>query len=160
MAKNRKGDYPLPKFHFEVKWEGTDFSMGFTEVSGLDFETEVIEYREGTDQTYTKKKQPGLKKYSNITLKRGSFEGDFDFYNLWKQTFYFQEGNKTKSRYRRLVTIKLLNEEHQSIVTWELDNAWPSKVQSTDLKADANEVAIETMELVHEGLTIQEAKTS
>ena len=151
-----KGDYPLSKFHFRVEW-GNDFRMGFTEVSGLDFETEVIEYREGNSLKYNKLKQPGLTKFSNITLKRGTFEGDHDFYNLWKQTYMFQEGNDTGSLYRRTVTIKLLNESHEPVITWVVENAWPSKVQSTDLKADANEVAIETMELVHEGLTIQEA---
>ncbi len=155
MAK-AKGDYPLPKFHFQVEW-GEGFRMGFTEVSGLDFETEVIEYREGNSKIYNKLKQPGLTKFSNITMKRGTFEGDFDYYLLWKETYFFQEGNKTGDRYRRPVTIKLLNEEHDPIITWVLTNAWPSKVQSTDLKADANEVAIETMELVHEGLEIQEA---
>lgn len=151
------GDYPLPKFHFLVEW-GSDFRIGFTEVSGLDFETEVIEYREGSSKKYNKTKQPGLTKYSNITLKRGSFEGDFDFFTEWQKTYYFQEGNDTGSLYRRPVTIKLLSEKHEPIITWILENAWPSKVQSTDLKADANEVAIETMELVHEGLTILEAK--
>lgn len=152
-----QGDYPIPKFHFQVEW-GNDFRIGFTEVSGLDFETEVIEYREGSSKKYNKTKQPGLTKYSDITLKRGTFEGDFDFFNLWKQSYYFQEGNKTGSRYRRTVTIKLLNENHEPIITWQLENAWAKKVQSTDLKADANEVAIETMELAHEGLTILEAK--
>ncbi|WP_103069635.1 phage tail protein [Aquimarina sediminis] len=151
------GDYPLPKFHFLVEW-GSDFRIGFTEVSGLDFETEVIEYREGSSKKYNKTKQPGLTKYSNITMKRGTFEGDFDFFTEWQKTYYFQEGNDTGSLYRRAVTIKLLNEKHEPIITWVLENAWPSKVQSTDLKADANEVAIETMELVHEGLTILEAK--
>lgn len=154
-----KGDYPIPKFHFQVEWgEGPDFKIGFTEVSGLDFETEVIEYREGSSKKYNKLKQPGLTKYSDVTLKRGTFEGDFGFFNLWKQSYYFQEGNKTGSKYRRTVTIKLLNEEHEPIITWKLENAWAKKVQSTDLKADANEVAIETMELAHEGLTILEAK--
>jgi phage tail-like protein len=152
-----KGDYPLPKFHFQVEW-GTDFRIGFTEVSGLDFETEPIEYREGSSKKYNKTKQPGLTKYSDITLKRGTFEGDFDFFNLWKQTYYFQEGNKTGGKYRRTVTIKLLNEEHQPIITWQLENAWPKKVSSGELKADGNEILIETMELVHEGLTILEAK--
>ena len=151
------GDYPLPKFHFLVEW-GSDFRIGFTEVSGLDFETEVIEYREGNSKKYNKTKQPGLTKYSNITMKRGTFEGDFDFFTEWQKTYYFQEGNDTGSLYRRSVTIKLLNENHEPIITWILENAWPSKVQSTDLKADANEVSIETMELVHEGLTILEAK--
>ena len=151
------GDYPLPKFHFLVEW-GSDFRMGFTEVSGLDFETEVIEYREGSSKKYNKTKQPGLTKYSNVTLKRGTFQGDFDFFKEWQKTYFFQEGNDTGSIYRRSITIKLLNEQHEPIITWVLENAWPSKAQSTDLKADANEVAIETLELVHEGLTILEAK--
>ncbi|MEL6588797.1 MAG: phage tail protein [Bacteroidota bacterium] len=155
MAK-AKGDYPLPKFHFQVEW-GDGFRIGFTEVSGLDFETEVIEYREGNSFKYSKSKQPGLTKYSNITLKRGTFEGDFDMYQEWRKTYFFQEGNSTGSLFRRTVTIKLLNENHEPIITWVVENAWPSKVQSTDLKADANEIAIETMEIVHEGLTILEA---
>jgi len=148
-----KGDYPIPKFHFQVEW-GDDFRIGFTEVSGLDFETEVIEYREGNSKKYNKSKQPGLTKFSNITLKRGTFEGDFDYYKEWRKTYFFQEGNKTGSQYRRTVTIKLLNENHEPIIVWKVQNAFPSKVQSTDLKADGNEVAIETMELVHEGLEI------
>ena len=152
-----KGDYPLPKFHFQVKW-GSNFRIGFTEVTGLSFEREVIEYREGTNPTYTKSKQPGMTKYDKITLKRGTFEGDYDFFLEWKKNFYFQEGNKTGSIYRRTVTIELLNEKHEPVITWTLLNAWPSKIQSADLKADANEVAIETMELVHEGLSITDAK--
>ncbi|TPN83953.1 phage tail protein [Aquimarina algicola] len=151
------GDYPLPKFHFQVEW-GDNFRIGFTEVSGLDFETEVIEYREGSSKKYNKSKQPGLSKYSNVTLKRGTFQGDFDYFKEWQKTYFFQEGNDTGSMFRRTVTIKLLDENHEPIITWILENAWPSKVQSTDLKADANEVAIETMELVHEGLTILEAR--
>lgn len=152
MAK-AKGDYPIPKFHFQVEW-GEDFRIGFTEVSGLDFETEVIEYREGNSKRYNKTKQPGMTKYANIVMKRGTFEGDYDYFKNWRETVYFQEGNKTGSKYRRTVTIKLLNENHEAMVTWRVLNAWPSKIQSTDLKADANEVAIETMELVHEGLEI------
>ena len=61
--------YPLPKFHFELEWGGT--RLGFTEVTGLDFETEVIEYREGNLPAYNKTKQPGLTKYTDVTLKRG-----------------------------------------------------------------------------------------
>ncbi|MEC5143302.1 phage tail protein [Chitinophaga sp. 212800010-3] len=148
-----KGTYPLPKFHFLVEW-GKDVRLGFTEVSGLDFETEVIEYREGNSKKYNKSKQPGLTKYANITLKRGTFEGDYDYYKAWRETYFFQEGNKAGSKYRRDVTIKLLNENHDPVITWKVLNAWPIKVTSTDLKADANEVAIETMELAHEGLEI------
>ena len=145
--------YPLPKFHFELEWGGT--RLGFTEVTGLDFETEVIEYREGSDKTYNKRKQPGLTKYSDITLKRGTFLGDFEFFELWRKTMMFQEG---KEKFRRDVTIKLLDEEHTPIISWSVLNAWPRKVQYADLKADANEILIETMILVHEGLSIVEAK--
>jgi phage tail-like protein len=152
MADDPKKNYPLPKFHFQVEW-GED-RFGFTEVSGLDFETEVIEYREGNSVTYNKTKQPGLTKYANISLKRGTFLGDFKYFELWKKTMMFQEG---AAQYRRDITIKLLDEEHKPIITWALSKAWPSKVQSTNLKADANEVAIESMDLVHEGLRIVEA---
>ena len=148
-----KGDYPIPKFHFQVEW-GNDFRIGFTEVTGLSFETEVIKYREGSSKNYSTTFQPGMHKLTNVVMKRVTFEGDYDYYKEWRKTYYFQEGNKTGSLFRRTVTIKLLNEKHEAIITWKLLNAWPAKVQSSDLKADANEVAIETMELVHEGLEI------
>jgi len=141
--------YPLPKFHFELEWGGTRF--GFTEVSGLDVETEVIEYREGNLPSYNKTKQPGLTKYTDVTLKRGIILDDFDYFNQWVKTAMFQE---KKEQYRRTVTIKLLNEEHKAIIVWTLSKAWPSKIQSTDLKADGNEVAIETLTFVHEGLVM------
>lgn len=150
MANDPTKTYPLPKFHFEVDWGGT--RIGFTEVSGLDFETEVIQYREGHYKLYHKTMQPGMTKYSNVTLKRGTFKGDYEFFQLWINTFMFQE---VAAQYRRDITIKLLDESHNAVITWTLANAWPTKVQSTDLKADANEVAIETMELAHEGLRIQ-----
>ena len=153
MADDPKKNYPVPKFHFQLEWGGT--RVGFTEVTGLDFETTPIEYREGSSPLYNKTKQPGMTKYSDITLKRGTFLGDFEYFELWKKTFMFQEG---KAQFRRDINIKLLDEEHKPIITWALSKAWPSKIQSTDLKADGNEVAIETMTLVHEGLTIVEAK--
>ena len=152
MARNDNTAYPLPKFHFQVDYFG--FEFGFTEVSGLDFETEVIEYREGNALTYNKKKQPGLTKYTDVTLKRGIFKKDNKAFEHWKKTFFFQEG---KEKFRGDCTISMLDEEHKPIYTWTLTRAWPSKIQSTDLKADGNEVAIETMVLVHEGL-VMEAK--
>jgi phage tail-like protein len=138
--------YPLPKFHFQVEWGGAN--IGFTEVSGLDVETEVIEYRDGASLEYVKTKMPGMQKYGNITLKRGTFAGDNEFYGWWNTV-------ALNTVERRDVTISLLNESHEPVVVWKVKNAWPVKVQSTDLKADGNEVAIETVELAHEGLVIQ-----
>ena len=139
-------EYPLVKFHFQVDWGGT--KIGFTEISGLDVETEVVEYRQGASKEYSKIKMPGMQKFSNITLKRGTFASDNEYFQWWNTV-------KLNTIERRDVTIKLLNEEHNPVVTWKVKNAWPTKIQSTDLKADGNEVAIESMELVHEGLTIQ-----
>jgi phage tail-like protein len=139
-------NYPLSKFHFQVEWGGT--SIGFTEVSGLTVETEMIEYRHGASPEYHKTRMPGMQKHSNITLKRGSFKGDNEFYAWWNTVSL----NEIE---RRDITISLLNEKHEPVVVWKVKNAWPVKVQATDLKSDANEVAIETLELVHEGLSIQ-----
>jgi phage tail-like protein len=142
MASN----YPLVKFHFQVEWGGT--KIGFTEVSGLDVETEVVEYRHGASPEYSKVKMPGMQKFSNITLKRGTFKSDNEYFAWWNTV-------KLNTIERRDITISLLNEDHDPVVTWKVKNAWPTKIQSTDLKADGNEVAIESMEIVHEGLTIQ-----
>jgi phage tail-like protein len=144
-------NYPLPKFHFNVDWGGTN--IGFTEVTGLTVETEAIEYRHGNSPEYSKTKQPGLKKFGNITLKRGSFKSDNEYFNWWKATVNFQENGEPK--YRRNVTIKMLGEDHNPVITWKIKNAWPVKVQSADLKADGNEIAIETLEIAHEGLVIE-----
>jgi phage tail-like protein len=139
-------NYPLPKFHFRVEWGGA--KIGFSEVSGLSMETDVVEYRDSSSPEFHKIKMPGMQKFGNITMKRGIFQGDNDFVKWWK-TVALNTIN------RRDVTISLLNENHEPVVVWKIKNAWPSKVQSTDLKSDDNGVAIETIELAHEGLVIQ-----
>ncbi|MDQ0106206.1 phage tail-like protein [Chitinophaga terrae (ex Kim and Jung 2007)] len=139
-------NYPMPKFHFSVEW-GPGTKIGFTEVTGLTMESDVIEYREGSSPEFHKIKMPGLQKLSNITLKRGTFQGDIAFHE-WMETI------SMNTVPRRDVTIKLLNEKHEPVITWQVLNAWPVKVQSSDLKADGNEVAIETMEIAHEGIKV------
>lgn len=142
MANN----YPLPKFHFRVEWGGAN--MGFTEVSGLNIENKVIEYRDGLLPEFSKIKMPGMREYSNITLKRGVFGGDNEFYD-WLNTISMNTVT------RRDITISLLNEKHEPVIVWKVHNAFPIKVQSTDLKGDGNEVAIEQLDIAHEGLTIE-----
>ena len=138
--------YPIPKFHFRVEWGGT--RIGFTEVTGLEVSTDVIEYRDGASPEYSKIKMPGMQKFGNITMKRGTFAHDNEYYNWWNT-------HALNTIERRDITISLLNESHEPVVVWKIKNAWPVKVQSTDLKGDGNEVAIETIEIAHEGLTIQ-----
>ena len=115
--------YPLSKFHFQVEWGGT--KIGFTEVSGLDVEIDPIEYRDGASPEFSNRKMPGMFKYSNITLKRGTFKSDNEFYNWWNTV----QMNQIE---RRDIIISLLNEEHEPVVVWKNKSAWPIKVNSTD----------------------------
>ena len=142
MATN----YPLVKFHFQVEWGAA--KIGFTEVSGLDVETEVVEYRHGASPEYSKIKMPGMQKFSNITLKRGTFATDNEYYKWWNTV-------KLNTIERRDITISLLNEDHEPVITWKVKNAYPCKVEGPSLNSTGNEVAIESIELCHEGLNIE-----
>ena len=139
-------NYPLPVFHFKVEWGGQN--VGFSEASGLTQEVQLIEYRDGNSPDYSTIKMPGLHKYNNITLKRGIAKGDNDFFK-WLNTV------KLNTIERRNLTISLLNEEHEAVMVWKAVNAFPVKVEGPGLKASGNEVAIESIEIAHEGLTLQ-----
>lgn len=138
--------YPLSVFHFQVEWGGT--RIGFTEVSGLTIELQTIDYREGSSLEYHVTKMPGIPQFSNIVLKRGVFRADNEFFQ-WLNTVRM---NKIE---RRDLTISLLNEEHEPVMVWKVKEAWPSKVEGPTLNSTGNEVAIETIELCHEGLAIE-----
>lgn len=138
--------YPLPAFHFVVDWAGN--RIGFSEVSGLTQENQAIEYRDGSFPEYSSIKMPGLRKFSNVTLKRGIIKGDNDFFK-WLSTVKL---NKVE---RRDVIVKLLDEKHEPVMTWKIQNAFPVKVEGPALKASGNEVAIESIEIAHEGLELQ-----
>lgn len=139
-------EYPLPKFHFEVQWGGT--KIGFTEVTGLEVTTEKIEYRDGASKEYHKVRMPGMQMFGDLTLKRGVFAADNEFYAWWNTV-------ALNTVDRRDITISLLDESHQPVVVWKIKKAWPTKVTSTDLNSSGNETAIETLVLTHEGLTME-----
>ena len=139
-------DYPLTKYHFSVDWGGT--KIGFTEVTGLEVTTEKIEYRDGASPEFSKKQMPGMPSFGDLTLKRGVFAGDNEFYNWWNTV-------SLNTIERRDITISLLNESHEPVVVWKIKNAFPTKVTSTDLNSTGNETAIETLVLSHEGLTME-----
>jgi phage tail-like protein len=115
----------------------------------------VIEYRDGTDPNLSKRKLPGMRKFSNVTLKRGVFKGLRDFYDWIDGGDAASDKSVVKRKdYRRTVTITLMDEAATEVVSWTLQNAIPIKVQFSDMKADGNEISIDTMELAHEGLTV------
>lgn len=137
--------YPLPRFHFQVDWGGAKIS--FTEVTGLITEREKIEYRHSDSKDFHKIAQPGLQKVSNLVLKRGRFENDIDYYT------WYEEVADDRANTRRDVTIRLLNEKHQPVAAWKAARCFALKVTAPDLKSDANEIAVEAIEIAHEGLT-------
>ncbi len=145
-SKQSESVWPLPKFYFEVKWDAD--VMAFQEVSGLDVEAQIIEYRAGNSKVFSTVKMPGLKKYGNITMKKGVFTKDNKFWAWLDQI-------KLNTIKRIPVTISLLDEAGAPTMVWTLANAWPTKITGTDLKADGNEVAVESIEIAHEGLTIK-----
>lgn len=140
-------NWPLPKFYFKVILGSQDNAVAFQEVSGLDSETQLIEYRHSDSKEFSTIKMPGLIKSGNITLKKGVFVNDNNF---WK----WYDAIKMNTIKRETVVIQLLDEGGHPTMVWTLTNAWPTKITGTDMKSDANEVAVETLELAHEGLTI------
>ena len=139
--------WPRPKVYFSVDiGEFTD--LPFQEVSGLDVETEVIEYRHGNSPNHSTIKMPGMMKYADITLKKGVFADDNDFYD-WISSI-------SLNTYERLtVVIRLLDETQTPRMTWTLTNAFPKQITPTDMNSQASEAAIETMVLAHEGMVAE-----
>jgi phage tail-like protein len=140
MAPPRHDPYKVFKFRVEI--DGLT-SAAFSEVSGLDSETVVIEYRTGSEPNSVRK-LPGLTKYPNIVLKRGITQ-DAELWN-WRQRVV--DGDVD----RRNGSIILQDDSGQDQVRWNFRNGWPCKLQGPHLNAHGNDVAIETLEISHEGL--------
>ena len=140
--------YPLTGFHFKVVWDPDDQeNVSFSEVNGLNMSTTVIEYREGSDPDFTTFKMPGLRKYGNITLKRGTMSTDNGFYK-WFSTI------KNSTVTRRDLTITLLNESHEEVITWNVKQAFPVKYDCGSLNAAKGEVLVESVELACESFEV------
>ena len=135
---------PYKAFNFIVEIEGIARAF-FSEVGGLESETAVIEYRVG-GEPHTVRKLPGLTKYANLVLRRGITK-DPDLWN-WRQTVV--QGNVE----RRNGSIILLDDDGTEAVRWNFFQGWISKWEGPALNAKANEVAIETIEIAHEGLEL------
>jgi phage tail-like protein len=144
--------WPMPKFRFEVDFGTQLKQIAFQEVSGMDKEVQIIEYRASNNPLFSTMKMPGIAKYGNVTMKRGVFINDNTFWNWMNEI-------KMNTVARRTVLIKLLDELGAVTMQWQLNNAWPTKITGTDLKSDGNEVAVDTIEIAHEQLIITNGKS-
>lgn len=136
--------YPLVSFRYSVTVDGSD--AGFSEVSGLTLEYDVVKYRDGLSKQYGEMKMPGRPKVTDVTLKKGIFASDNKFYD-----WIIKNHNKME---RKDVAINLLDEEGKAKMTWTLIKAWPMKVEGPSFKGDSNEVAIESLTLAYEEMKI------
>ncbi|WP_206536339.1 phage tail protein [Sandarakinorhabdus sp. AAP62] len=137
--------WPLPKFHFSVT--GMPGNPVFQEVSGLETEAQVIEYRAGSSGIFAPIKMPGLAKVGNITLKKGIFVTDQQLWTWFKSI-------TMNSVARSTIVVKLLDETGKPQYTWQLNNAFPIKLSGTDMKSDGNEIAVESLEIAFETMSM------
>lgn len=137
--------WPLPKFYFSVT--GMPGNPVFQEVTGLETEAQVIEYRAGNSSIFAPIKMPGLQKVGNVTMKKGIFVTDS---KLW--TWFSSIAMNTIPR--STVVVNLLDETGAPRMIWTLNNAFPTKLTGTDMKSDGNEVAVESIEIAYETLKV------
>jgi phage tail-like protein len=145
-GETQDSNWPLPKFYFKIDL-GSVKDVLFQEVSGLEAEAQPIEYRGVNSPVFSTIKMPGIAKIGNVTMKKGVFKNDNAFWDWYGMI-------KMNTNERQTVVIRLCDEEGNTTMAWTLANAWPVKISSTDMNADANEVAVESIEISHEGLTI------
>jgi phage tail-like protein len=145
-GEKQETPWPIPTVHFKVTFVGKG-AIAFQEVSGLDTEYDVMEYRAGNSPEFSTVRMPGLKKHSDITLKKGMFSDDTTLFDYFSSI-------KMNTVARETVTIQLLDEAQEPLYTWTLKNAFPKKVTGANLNAKTSEAAIEEMVLSHEGLTM------
>ena len=144
MAGSARND-PYKVFNFIVEIDGIA-AAGFTECSGLSTTTDVIEYREGNERGGTRK-LPGLTKFTNVVLKRGITRSR-DLWN-WRKTVI--DGAVE----RKSGVIVLLADDHTPVGRFRFRNGWPAKWEGPAFNAKSSEVAIESLEIAHEGLDVE-----
>lgn len=142
MATPRQDPYVA--FNYLIEIAGIR-AGGFSEVSGLDLEVQPIDYRNG-DEDFIPRKLPGLKRVSNITLKRGII-GELDTFN-WVLAGARGEVD------RRDAAIVLRDEKRSEVMRWRITRAWACKYMGPTMQGDSNAVAIESIEIAHEGLAV------
>ncbi|VAW40748.1 hypothetical protein MNBD_CHLOROFLEXI01-374 [hydrothermal vent metagenome] len=136
---------PYTGYSFRVEIDGIT-RAGFKDCSGLETSQEANTYREGTDRGMTMRKIPGLISYGDITLSRG-ISSDSELWQ-WRRTVMGGVPD------RRNLSIVLVNDKGEDAIRWNVRNCWPTKWSGPSLDATSDEIAIETLEITHEGFEV------
>ena len=137
---------PFRSFNFRVEIDGITIG-NFSEVSGLVTEIDAVTYREGTDFSLTLRQLPALFKQNNLTLRNG-YTGNGELW-AWYRNITLGVPD------RRGVAIILMDEQRNDVMRWNVENAWIRKIEGPSFRATANEVAMQSCELIHEGITLE-----
>ena len=133
---------PYRVLRFNVEKLGAEIG-GFSQITGLERSTTFEDYREGGINGYTHKLAT-VTKYPNLTLRRGVTDA-IDFW-AWHQAVI--EGFVSRAE----ISVVLRHQDGSEAVRWFFDDAYPVKWNGTDLDAIGNTVAVESVELVHNGM--------
>ena len=136
-----KGSYPLPAYNYRVTVG--QFTLGFSEVSGLNIGYETVTYKHGFSFAMGVKIIPGRRQPIKLTLKKGVVR-DNAFLAGWIQDAYSNPFKDAK----RDILVDLCDETGRAVVRWKVQGALPVKLDAPAFNADSNEVAVETLELV------------
>lgn len=145
MAIDTRTD-PFRSFNFRIEIDGIPVAA-FSEVSGLTADGDAVDYREGTDPVNSVRKLVGLRKYTPLQMKRGYVSDD----TFWR--WYQRIANGEPDR--RSGSVVLMNEQHKDVLRWNFENAWINKLEGPGMKAVGNDIAVESLELCHEGLMVE-----
>jgi len=136
---------PFRNCNFRIEIDGLAVGA-FRECTGLMADGNSVEYRDGTDLSRSVRKLVGLQTYSNITLKRG-YTLNAELWNWYRDIV-----NGVPRRLNG--SIILMDEKRADVMRWDIENMWIKKIEGPSFNATANEVAMESIEIVHEGVTL------
>lgn len=144
--------WPIANFHFRVRI-GASTTISFQEITGLEQEAGLLEYRHGRRKGLTTMKRTGLMQTKPLLFKKGIFKSDkslTDLFNKMNEHGYSPSKGEPVSE----LLIELIDEQANTVISWNITNAVPIKLTCSDLKSNTNDVAIETMEWAHEGIVV------
>lgn len=150
------GKWPIAKYAFIVRFSGiAEGKVSFQEVKGLEQEAEILEYRHGKMIASIPMKRAGMVRTRRISFRRGIFKGETFAVELFTSLFDDNVFGATHGKPIEQISVALVDEHFNEVMSWYIHKATPIRIMGTDLNAQSNEIAIEQIDFVHEGITVE-----